>query len=334
MTNEPERAKISVLGAKINLQLAAILVGGLGLIMLLVPFLKHDFLSSTGEDVVVGIGSGFLTSGIVALAFETLTHESNWLVLNAIQDQITEELQKQLTGDLGIQSILIGYMDRHSQELHNLLMEAVQDAFTPTVRKEALSSGIIGAHALWANTISESFLMSEKDLKILLKDGHDFFQNHAEGLKKRFQEKTLKTTILILHPEYKYIDAVAAMDPDKDPAKPGQKDKQKNDCLLAISTMKGIRKELLQIENEEIKTRVEFFGYHYIPTWTGFIGSKLAYIALYFTHPHRGPLNTLVIHKGTGKGHTYYESMFQEYSSIHREASENGAVSLFDYNET
>ena len=165
----------------------------------------------------------------------------------------------------------------------------------------------------------------------MLKDGYSFFKDRQGELKDRFRKTDFHTTILILHPDYQYIPAVAQMDPVKanDPAK------QIEDCRLAIQTMQKIRRELMAElpAQSDICDRVKFFGYKLVPTWTGFIGSSLAYISLYFTHPHRGGLNTLIVRRMDGKEQqtSYYDSMSIDYNEILREVPDQQGAGLFEY---
>jgi hypothetical protein len=103
-----------------------------------------------------------------------------------------------------------------------------------------------------------------------------------EELKARFCDNRLQTKILLLHPDYRFIEAVANMDVHK----AGSPDKQKSDCKFAIRLLQELRAEIQQEREEDIRDRVQLYGYHLVPTWAGFVGRSGASISMFFTRPH------------------------------------------------
>ena len=89
-------------------------------------------------------------SGIGVRAFERLTRDSNWLVIDQIKQDIKKEVGEVLTGNNGLGRTLLDKM----QASHNLLSETVHGAYTETIKKEVFSAGVIGASSLWAGKSS------------------------------------------------------------------------------------------------------------------------------------------------------------------------------------
>jgi hypothetical protein len=169
---------------------------------------------------------------------------------------------------------------------------------------------------MWAGKVSDDFLLKENPLSILLKDGHTFFRTKGELLKRRFLSAGKMTNILILHPDYKYIGAVADMDPHKK----GFPKKQRVDCLDSIRIMHGIRNAIRAEMKIDIAERVLFLGFKTIPTWNGFISATQAIIHIYPTFPHRGDLQTLEIASKDHDGNLtqWYEKYRTEFQEIVR----------------
>jgi hypothetical protein len=148
-------------------------------------------------------------------------------------------------------------------------------------------------------------------------------------LKARFSNPALHTKILIVHPDFKFIDAVELMDDEKL--------NQRADCLRAIAAMRLIREEMLESADIHKSGRVEFIGYNMIPTWTGFFGRDRAFVSMYFSDPQRGPLNTLVLLKAGRDGSElpYFKKMREDAEAMHLSGSERqGFASLFEYDNT
>ena len=141
----------------------------------------------------------------------------------------------------------------------------------------------------WAGQVDIKFLLEEQDLWIVLKDGHTFFTDRREALAQRLAGSDLKTTIMILHPDYAHIAAVADMDPNKR----GKPDMQVKDCRFAVQTLHDLRNRLIADGRDDIAKTVKFIGYRQVPVWIGFIGNSQAIVHIYCTHPYRGKLPTI-----------------------------------------
>jgi hypothetical protein len=209
-----------------------------------------------------------------------------------------------------IQNHLDASVDRHSEA------------------RQVHSAGVVGAYAPWGEHVSEEFLLAQRSLWIVFKDGYSFFEDAARiaQLKERFRNPALTSRIQIVHPDFKFLEAVRSMD-DK-------KVDQRGDCLRAIKAMQAIRSQLKSEVDIHTSGRVEFIGHHSIPTWTGFIGDELAFVSTYFTRPWRGKLNTLVLRRSDEEGRPlpYYREMLFDVEDLWRnERERRGFASLFDY---
>jgi len=188
-------------------------------------------------------------------------------------------------------------------------------------------TGIRDATAMWAGTIDDDFITSQENLSILLKDGHTYFHVRAEALMERLRRRhglshaPGSTSILILHPDYEHMSAVADMDPQKK----GHPEKQRADCLKAVDAMQKILKQLNSEGILGIEKKVRFAGYRMIPTWNGFLGTTHAFIHLYHTAPYRGVLRTLKIPATgrTGRPIEWFEEYRGDYAEIIRTTEED-----------
>lgn len=191
------------------------------------------------------------------------------------------------------------------------------------------AAGVVSVHAAWKAYAPEQFVVTQRRLWILLKDGYSFFRSDArrKQLISRFKDQRLQTCILIVHPDFEHLAAVESMDSAKVSRKA-----QRRDCLAAIDAMQGIRKELLA-DGVDIaaSTNVEFVGYHKVPTWTGYVGDDIAYVSHYFTRTDRSDLNTIVAKRTDAGGAPldYFAEMMKDLDKIHRD--ERHEPSLWSY---
>lgn len=176
--------------------------------------------------------------------------------------------------------------------------------------------GVRNCLSMWAGKIDDVFILEQRHLRIFLKDGFTFFKNKYDSLKKRLSNARRATSILILHPDYEHMKAVADMDTEKK----GRAEIQREDCLTAIRTLHKIRDELLRDKNVDIAQTVDFVGYRSIPTWNGFIGTTEAIIHLYPAKRYRGDLKTLRINAKDKDGNTaeWYQKYQEEFDEIMR----------------
>ncbi|HEY6640543.1 hypothetical protein [Povalibacter sp.] len=280
---------------------------------------------STLQSVMLNTGSGFLSGGIMAMAFERLTRDSGWLVSQLISTDVMRNLEKlHERHDI----VLLEEVRRLSLETRAMLREVSCAGFQDSIRREVFASGVVGAYPLWSGRVPADFMLTEPSLRVMLKDGRSFFKEREADLKDRFRRNGFRTTILILHPDSPYMGAVARMDH----VKADDVYKQVKDCHYAIEAMQKIGSELLK-EGVDIRKNVDFLGYPFVPTWTGFIGESLAYVSMFFTRPHRGDLNTIVIRKHDDRGEEtqFYKAMSREYEEIRRHIQDSEEASLFDY---
>jgi nucleoside 2-deoxyribosyltransferase len=151
--------------------------------------------------------------------------------------------------------------------------------------------GIRKIHTAWVGRDIDEYVAKQEELFVMLKDGYTFFSERSDLLFERLCDPALTTKIMILHPEYEYMGAIASMDP----LKRGSPELQKNDCIRAIGTMQRMREKIQQKTGRDISKQVTFVGYRLVPTWNGFVGRTRATIHLYPTIPYRGDLQTLEI---------------------------------------
>jgi hypothetical protein len=183
------------------------------------------------------------------------------------------------------------------------------------------SKGICKVSSCWVGTIENKFVASQNNLSLFLKDGHSFFRDKVGPLKQRLLARGGSTCVMILHPDYEHMAAVANMDP----IKRGHPDKQRADCLNSIKVMHSIRDSIKQETGSDISGAVTFRGYRAVPTWCGFIGESAAIIHLFHTRPHRGDLLTFEMTSTAVEGGSaeWYDKYALEYSELLRMTDED-----------
>lgn len=165
-------------------------------------------------------------------------------------------------------------------------------------------------HTLWRGRISDDFLIHQQNLDVFLKDGHSFFKQRASMLRQRLADPAKTTRIIIVHPDFVHIEAVGAMDAAKK-LQPGQ---QRLDCIGSILTVQEIALETERSDYDPRRCNL-FRGCDVIPTWNGFIGDRAGLMNLYFSRPHRGPLNAIVFQDGDGG---FFSSIKEDFEIILR----------------
>ncbi len=171
----------------------------------------------------------------------------------------------------------------------------------------------------YSRPVEQDFLLSARELTILLKDGYSFFRANAAVLKERFKDASKKTTIVIVHPDSPNLTAIASMDIEK----AGKPDVQKNDCLQAIACLHKIMDEILTegtLSREDLESRVAFIGHDFVPTYNGFIGDDLAIINHYTTRAYRGPLVSMRVARQDPDHGLLYEAFRKDIAEIVRNA--------------
>lgn len=213
---------------------------------------------------------------------------------------------------------------------------SVHEAIQDLMRQHSFSGWVSGQHLavsdessrivehaqMWVGRdMADEFLLREETISIFLKDGQTFFREKSVLLERRFSTVQAQTNILLLHPDFAHMEAVAAMDPSKDAQK------QKRDCMAAIDMMHSLRARAIDLES-----RVGFWGYHLVPTWNGFLAESEAIVHLYFSRPHRGELNTLILKAKNplGKTSTLFTAYRTEFNEILRELRPD--ANLWNYN--
>lgn len=178
--------------------------------------------------------------------------------------------------------------------------------------------GVIQVDRSWAGLVDEKWFSEQRNLDILLKDGKRFFEERKELLFQRLVDFDKRTRILIVHPEFSHIKAVASMDLDKRHVPQIQTD----DCLAAIAIM---QKLVIDAKRErdgiDITKRNVFSGYHAIPTYNALFGDERAYIHMYYSKPYRGYLNTFECQKN-GKDSIFTDLKDFDFAEILRNYSE------------
>jgi hypothetical protein len=173
----------------------------------------------------------------------------------------------------------------------------------------AEDKAIYRTFSMWVGKLADEFILQERELSILLRDGHTFFRTKGELMRKRLMDKERTTRFLLLHPEYEFIDAVA----DMDPLKKGQPGVQKRDCMRAVEALQKLRHRIRSDEGMDIGSRVSVRGYKCIPTWMGQIGTSKAVVHLFSTMPRQSDMLTLEIPAKTDDGG--YSELYQRYKS-------------------
>jgi hypothetical protein len=148
----------------------------------------------------------------------------------------------------------------------------------------------------WSLTKDDEFILEEKSLYMVFKDGHTFIRKRRDVLMRRLlSTDSVATSLLIVHPDFDFIDGVSSMDPDKRHSRATDitDSPQRKDALSTFFLVQQMRQEILDKYRIDIAERMNFIGYPCIPTWTGFVGSSAAFIQLYSTHPTKGVLLTM-----------------------------------------
>ena len=167
-----------------------------------------------------------------------------------------------------------------------------------------------------------AFLAEQKELVVFLKEGYSFWGANAELITRRFADPDKKTTVIIVHPESKLLDAVGAMDPAKE--------SQRSDCLETVRILQMIRDVVIANGSEKAKqsfnARVTFIGHHYVPSWNGFIGDHVATANIYDTGPApRGAMPSMTV------GGEIKDRFLQNIRSLLDEAKADPSANLFNY---
>jgi hypothetical protein len=204
---------------------------------------------------------------------------------------------------------------------------AISKYFPKTI---STNKDTIKTNFLWNGSDIDEFILKEKELLIFLKDGYTIFSKKYNLLLRRFQDPTLLSKVMILHPDYEYMGAVAGMDPFKI----GNPNIQKGDCMKAISAMHQMRKQIKIEKAEDISKRIVFGGYRAVPTWNGYIGDSKAIIHLYPTVAFRGNLPSLeiVANNNTGGQTDWYRIYKNEWEQIERDLEKQPGSNLWKYN--
>lgn len=178
-----------------------------------------------------------------------------------------------------------GHLIRHVQRLKESV--TVSDA-----------DGLASMEIAWSCSVSDEFLLAKGDLTIKVKDGFTFFSKRSAVLKKRFSNPRHKTMVLMVHPDYEHLAALA----DSDPEKRGEPEIQRNDCICSVKEMQLLRATILHEIKLDIAKTVTFMGYRSSPTWAGILGPVESSIGIYNTRCYRGELLTMRIVNRLGSG--------------------------------
>lgn len=172
--------------------------------------------------------------------------------------------------------------------------------------------------------ITDDYLIRQRSLDIFLKDGFKFFPARKKMLIERLRDRNKSTRVAIVHPDFTHIEAVASMDV-------GKRDEpsiQRKETIASILELQSIATSLTT-ENYNPREHHHFRGYHTIPTWNGFIGDDSGAISLYFSHPYRGPLNTILFRNQANK---FFESIKKDFDQIFIGDSMRPEDNLWNYN--
>jgi hypothetical protein len=164
------------------------------------------------------------------------------------------------------------------------------------LEQEQEFAGIVRVHMSWAGVDNDKWLREQRELYILLKDGKSFFEERRNALRdrqddplyERLVDRKKVTQILIVHPHFRFIDAVA----NADPKKAQEPQIQIDECLQAVRTMQAMASEAMS-PGIDITKRNTFSGYHLVPTYNATFGDENAHINFYYTRPYRGNLISL-----------------------------------------
>ena len=282
----------------------------------------------TTQTVLINVGCGSLTSGVLSFVLDRYTRQINWIANDEAWSEHLADFKEMLAGDGGPVSLLKTETSRQARDMRVTLTEAMRCIYSDRIQREVFASGLIGAYPMWSGRYPRDFIASQSTLRLMLKDGCTFFKERRQELLERFKNPDLETKILLLHPDSHFMEAIAHMDDGK----MNKPHLQVSDCKQAIKTLQKMRTDLLA-EGIDIQNRVQVMGYVSVPTWSGAIGSSLGYAGFFFTRPYRGNLNFLVFKKAEDNGleTALYEAFDREFEELWRYAVSQGGVSLFEY---
>ncbi len=165
---------------------------------------QYDFLASISANV----GRSILATAITL-----------FMILRYTEDTIREISSDERRE---VQELFVNAQD----EIHAQLADIVSlnhksmariDALNETIIEEKSGkllskSGIVSALFVEASYIEDEYIKSGRNLTIKLKDGSSFFKKNRHELILDRSRRGLKTCVLILHPNYEHMAAVASMD--------------------------------------------------------------------------------------------------------------------------
>ncbi|QPF85167.1 hypothetical protein IC762_02190 [Bradyrhizobium genosp. L] len=308
-------------GTLLLIYLVFILSGGICVVFSLIIYLYWTA-ASFWSGVLGNVGCSILASAFTLYLIQRFTDKinleiqrGNWVEMEAIVARAIRSLDSKISN-------LESYTHRDALRLEGLSDHLLDDGF----RKMSIRSGIERAFSAVGGEVDDEFIRGGRNLVVKLKDGKSFFPKRIGTLESRVRNK-LQTTVLIFHPESEHLSAVADMDNNKR----GRPYIQKQDSEAAIRQMHAMR-DRLSADGVRTEEFVEFIGYRFVPTWVGFLGPEIAYIHLYFSHPYRGPLNTLGIVKGYDDSTTnWYASYDRDIEETVRQAKEELGWNLWEH---
>ena len=270
--------------------------------------------SPNAGNLMSSVGGGLVSSGLLSLLLETITRDTDWLAREILGDELKLEIKDLFNVSLAA--------------MNSSLTELFKSNSAEMFSRETALKGIHTVSTVWFGQDGPDFVRSDEELMVLLKDGYTLMSTRRAELKARFSNTRLKTRLLFLHPDCRFMDAVANMDPRK----AGAPNRQRSDCLFAISTIQQLRAEIWNEYGVEIRDRVQAYGYYLVPTWSGFLGLAKASVSMFYTRPHRGDLITFAIERTDSRGNqTHLFSEFnRDFEEIWRTARDE-SPSLFDY---
>ncbi|HXW30217.1 MAG TPA: hypothetical protein VEK55_12725 [Xanthobacteraceae bacterium] len=259
------------------------------------------------SKIIMSLGSAGFVSGTIAILFSASTEKAIAEFRSEAAEQLSTDVQTTLKSE--------------TAELKSFVREIQKSLYSDDVRT-VFAAGIIGIQKIWAGELDDEYLRSQESLDIFLKDGHTFFKDHIDAIADRLCDSRKSTRIMIVHPDFELMSAVASMDFKK----AGSPERQRSEILDTITRLQAVASRARH-RGLEITERNEFRGYHLIPTWNFFLGDSRCYLHLYRSRAYRGPLHTIIFQK-TDTG--LYEDMKEEIREILRDHCGTNS-NLWDY---
>jgi hypothetical protein len=258
---------------------------------------------------LTGLGGAATVASIVSILFTASTEQA----VNDFRKEAVIDLCKEV-------SAAVAYVGADVKDYVRAIQKSM---YSVRVSRTVFNMGVTDVR--FGGLVDDDFLKSQRSLDIFIKDGHTFFEKRNDVIRSRMCDQTKSTRIIIVHPDYQFMEAVANMDDHKE----NKPDIQRADCLKVIRTLQEISKVALK-SGIDIRKTTEFFGIKMVPTWNGFLGDDRGFAYFYYTRAYRGDLLRLSF-DDIGEG-ALYCNLKREIDELLRDHC-RGRWNLWEYSE-